>query len=811
MAGLREWLAGLGVERLARVLEARGDGVAPPWPRRLDELAGRLVEPRRVLECLRRVPLPHTQVARACAVLDGEATADGLARFLGARPEDVERVLGELEEMALAWRGPDGVVRVPEALRGAWRAPFRLGRPARELMAAATSARVRDVAHTLGVGTSGHRREVIERVVGFFRDPARMGALLAAAPEGARELLEEYAWRGPDLPAENMYQGAGALRWAIDRGLVWPLDWDRGTMPREVALGVRGPGYHAPFDPEPPPLATDPVDPAELEHEAGAAAVHALDRVSTLLENLSKHPLPLLKSGGVGVKELRRLAREAGCGEDEVRLHLEVAAVARLLGRLDEAAGLVPTDRYDRWRAADPGTRLRVLLAAWLRMGRSPLRRTPGRAGAALLEEEYGVAHAHVRHAALNVLRGLPGGAAARDEEALGRSVHWNAPLLEPELIAESCPGAMAEAALLGVTGPGGGALSALGRALAALTGVAGEEGDDGVPEVEDDPALVRESERAVAAARTTALFGADLTAIVPGPPAAELAAVLDLAADREAQGVATVWRFHAAAVRRALDTGVSAAGLLDSLRAVAAGDLPQPLVYLVEDAARRHGEVAVVEVACCVRGDDTALLAEIAASRKLSRLGLRVLAPTVLASALPPAATLEALRAAGYSPVATDASGVMTVRRDAPRAAVPPVDRARHALVLADGRARWVRTEPGPGQAADPLTHARRLLAAERESAEPAGPAERPARAAGAGRTWSVIGRHASRLGPAEQTHLGFVVDHGIVVRVKVADGSEWTISHGELHGDQLDAWCSEISDYERFRLSEIVAVTPA
>jgi hypothetical protein len=89
-------------------------------------------------------------------------------------------------------------------------------------------------------------------------------------------------------------------------------------------------------------------------------------------------------------------------------------------------------------------------------------------------------------------------------------------------------------------------------------------------------------------------------------------------------------------------------------------------LEYLIKDAARRHGEVCVAEVACVVRGHDEGLLAEIASHRKLARLGLRVLAPTVLASHEPLATTLAALREAGYAPVAASGDGAPVVGRDA-------------------------------------------------------------------------------------------------------------------------------------------------
>lgn len=146
-------------------------------------------------------------------------------------------------------------------------------------------------------------------------------------------------------------------------------------------------------------------------------------------------------------------------------------------------------------------------------------------------------------------------------------------------------------------------------------------------------------------------------------------------------------WRFTPHSVRRALDTGHTADTLLEDLtRASATGTLPQPLGYLVRDAARAHGRMRVLPAACCIRSDDEALVKELAAHRALHDLGLRAIAPTVLVSARPPAATLDALRAAGYAPALESDTGTTTVERlPAHRATAPaPTRDPRAPLALA-------------------------------------------------------------------------------------------------------------------------------
>ncbi|MBG0829208.1 helicase-associated domain-containing protein [Planomonospora sp. ID67723] len=789
------WLKTLDEERLARVLANRLDAIAPPWPRRLDTLAQRLGNGFAVMEVLRVLPLPALEVAEASLALGDQAGPQTLAGLLGVPESELAPWLDTLFDHALAWPDGEGRVRVVGALARWWTAPCGLGEPLTHYLNSWTVSTdaLRGLARSLGL-QHGPKRRTIARISETLSDPARVAALLERAPAGTDRLLEDFAWDGPvrDVDGGRFVVPGTPEKWAADHGMVFRPSWNVAEMPREVALALRGPDYRPPFNPVPPDLATHPVDPETVDHLMTLAAPHVVERCAALLENTAKTPLPLLKAGGVGVREVRRVAKETGCDEDETRLLLEICAVARLLAWDEPAGGLVPTDRFDRWRLDDAAARLRVLLSAWWRMERSSLRRIGGKYGTVLGDDPSGTAVARARRALLGVLARLPASTACADRAGLVRLTHWHAPLLDRALLAECAPGVLEEARLLGLVAQD--AITDLGRALAVLDADAGDENDDSSPAVEHDPALVECSTRALASVRRSALFGADLTAVVTGPPSAELAELLDRAAERESRGAASVWRFSPASVRGALDTGHTAESLLGELAEV--GTVPQPLEYLVRDVARRHGEVTVTTVACIVQASDPALLAEIAAHRRLSRLGLRLLAPTVLASAMPADRTLAALRENGYAPVPIEDTGEITVRRA--RIEEPQGGRL---ILLPGGQVAeleppaHVLVEPPP----DPREHARRLFAAEGGSPRTTG------------RTWAVIGRMASRLPTAQQSLLGFVVDRGVRAGITLADGLTATISHGELRSGVLDAWCEEAGDYLEFPLADIVEVRGA
>ncbi|MCG5212096.1 helicase-associated domain-containing protein [Streptosporangium sp. KLBMP 9127] len=789
------WLRILDEDRLARILANRPDAIAAPWPRRLDTLAQRLGNGFAVMDALRTLPLPCLEIAQACLVLGDDARAGSLARLLGVGEDEVVPWLDRLFDHALAWPDDEGVIHLAASVSRWWAAPCGLGEPLAHYLNSWTvsSDALRALGRNLGLPPHGPKRRVISRATEILTDPAAVTELLGDAPEGARPLLEQFAWDGPvrDVDGDRFVSPGSPEKWAADHGLLFRPSWNVAEMPREVALAVRGPGYHPPLTAGPPELATLPVDPEEVDHLMALAAPHVVERCAALLENTAKNPLPLLKSGGVGVREVRRVAKETGCDEDETRLLLEICAVARLLAWDEPAGGLVPTDRFDHWRLDDGAARLRVLLAAWWRMERSSLRRVDGKYITVLGDDPAGPSIARIRRSVLGVLAHLPDATAYADRDGLVGHVHWHAPLLDRELLAEVTPAALEEAVLLGLIAHN--AITDLGRALAALDHVAGHENDDTAPAVEHDPVLVECSTRALASVRRSALFGADLTAVVTGPPSTELAELLDRAADRESRGAASasVWRFSQSSVRRALDAGHTPDELLDDLAKV--GTVPQPLSYLVHDVARRHGEVTVSTVACIVQASDPALLAEIAVHRRLGRLGLRLLAPTVLASAAPADKTLAALRENGYAPVPIEDTGEITIRR----AKIEEPQGGR--LILLPG-GRVAELEPSPYPLAepppDPREHAQRLLAT-RDTHNRQG-----------GRTWAIIGRMATRLPTAQQSLLGFVVDRGVRAAVTLTDGLTATISHGELRGGHLDAWCEEAGDYLEFPLAEIVEV---
>ena len=168
-------------------------------------------------------------------------------------------------------------------------------------------------------------------------------------------------------------------------------------------------------------------------------------------------------------------------------------------------------------------------------------------------------------------------------------------------------------------------------------------------------------------------LVQADLTVVVPGPLKRDLADELAAVATVESAGAAMVYRVSESSVRHALDTGRTAESLHSFFATNSKTAVPQGLTYLINDVARRHGQLRVGVAASFVRCDDTAMLAHAVAAPAVTKLGVRLVAPTVAVCQGPIGDLLAALRGAGFAPAAEDSSGQSsTCAAAAPRGCRP-------------------------------------------------------------------------------------------------------------------------------------------
>ena len=119
----------------------------------------------------------------------------------------------------------------------------------------------------------------------------------------------------------------------------------------------------------------------------------------------------------------------------------------------------------------------------------------------------------------------------------------------------------------------------------------------------------------------------ADLTAISPGPLAPRLEQRLRSMAVRETRAQASTYRFTPESLTTAVSGGESAQSLREFLGALSLTGIPQPLDYLIETTAARHGLIRVATEPetgrTVVRSTDPQVLATIAVDQALRPVGL--------------------------------------------------------------------------------------------------------------------------------------------------------------------------------------------
>lgn len=690
---------------LSELLRARPDLITPV-PTDLTQLATRAGTRASVVRALERLDRFALQTAQALAVAGDPASyGELLGLMTGDRGEPavaaaLPRALGTLRTQALVW-GDDERLRLVRTARELLApspqhpSPTGLGPTVQEATAGMSPGRVQEIVTTAGLATTHDSVSAVAALTGLFSDRARMAALLAEAPAESREVLDRLVW-GPPY-GQVTADPAPRLRWLLDRGLLLPTAPGTVVLPREVALHLRAGRAHRTTEPMPPALEATAVHrPQVVDTTAAGQAYTALATVEELLKDWDEGGPAVLRAGGLSVRDLKRTAVALDVAEPVAAFWVELAYAAGLLasdGEADERFAATPA--HDEWLQQPAEARWTRLAETWLTAtrtaglvgGRDAKDRTLSALGPGLDRS----AAPEVRHRVLTLLAGLPEGAVPSAESVLAR-LAWERPQRrEDDLRARLARWTLSEAELLGVTGRG--ALSAHGRALLGAPAPAADKAaepsgpGDKLP-VHHTPVVVEPlspAEQAVASAAAARLLApllpepldhvllqADLTAVAPGPLQRPLAAMLGVLADVESKGGATVYRFTPGSVRRALDAGQNAADLHAFLAAHSRTPVPQPLTYLIDDVARRHGHLRVGAASAYVRCDDDALLNEIMADKRAAALRLRRLAPTVLAAQVDPAALLEGLRAMGFAPAAESAEGdVLITRADAHR--TPP------------------------------------------------------------------------------------------------------------------------------------------
>ncbi len=460
-------------------------------------------------------------------------------------------------------------------------------------------------------------------------------SILKEIPKASEEVLAKLTWGPPRGQIGNIKKPGSAIGWLLDNGVLVALDSNTVALPRDVAIKLRGGKIHKEMVSKAPNLIGKEVVQKQIDLAAIANISTILRWCEELLHNLSDEPPTALRTGGLGVRDLKKIAEHLGIDETCAGFVAELCYLGGLLV-IDSDDQILPTSAFDIWLTKSAEERWYSLVVLWLDTSRvsgligknsdknvAPLGPELDRAGASL-----------IRRSTLKVLNDNP--QLTPDVKSLQEIVKWINPQRANNDYVEWT---LREAEWLGITGQG--ALSTFGSNL--------------LNEKE-----VLEIESALPNPVDHILIQADNSAVAPGPLTPELASEMGTIADIESRGGATVYRFSDSSIRRGLDHGKTGDQIKTFLSKISKTPMPQPLEYLITDIAKRHGRLRVGSAHTYIRCEDEGLVQQILHDKKCEHLRLRKIAPQVLVTDFELAEVIGELREFGYLPAAENSGGVL-------------------------------------------------------------------------------------------------------------------------------------------------------
>ena len=454
-------------------------------------------------------------------------------------------------------------------------------------------------------------------------------------PSDSAAVLERLTWGPPRGQVGNIKAPGKPIGWLLEHDYLAVMDSKTVVLPREVGMHLRNGKVFKEYSPVAKSFTGTSRKQKDIDRAAIANISDFLRWCEELAHNWSDEPPIALRSGGLGIRDLKRSADHLGVDENCVAFVAEVLYLGGLIV-IDTDDQILPTNSFDIWMSRSLEERWSSLVSLWLETSRvSGLVGKAGEKNIAPLGPELDRAGiASMRKVTLNILsENLENDPAIKNLQEI---IAWQMP---QRFNAEYIEWTLREAEWLGLTGQG--ALSEFG--IAFLKG-------------SDDLGV----ERALPKPVDHILIQADNSAIAPGPLTVELANMIGTIADIESRGGASVYRFSESSIRRGLDHGQTGEQIKDFLKKTSKTPVPQPLEYLINDVAKRHGRLRVGIAQSYIRCEDEGLLTQILHDKKLESLRFRKLAPQVLVCDFEAGDVIATLREASYLPAAENASGIL-------------------------------------------------------------------------------------------------------------------------------------------------------
>ena len=616
-----------------KLLQERPD-LLHPIPPDFERLAARALAPSSVGRALDRINRAALQVIEVLAVLPKPVSTTALTKAMGVTgktiPVSIKQALLHLRALALIW-GDDKALLTPDALV--------------------------DVIGPYPCGLGSSAKDQLDSLIAS-NHPAELSKLIQSAPDDVQFIVDKLLWGPPvgkvahTTKKVTIDSAKTPIEWLLARGLLIPVGPETIMLPREVALAIRNEKLVKEIDPGAPEVVPDKAAKLKPDAVGGEVAFRLVKQAEQLLDAWSVSPPPVLRSGGLSARDLTKAAELLDIDEAAASLIIELTHAANLLAiDYHQEPTWAPTTSYDIWRIKDVATKWESLVLAWWNSARAMFligeKDEKGDRINALQGglDRLGIPLIDLRTLTLEAMQ-----FGSTNAEQMANWVSWHRPRRDKKIIHKVVLATLAQAELLGVSGMG--RITTAGKELLHHQQIANYVAEH-LP-VPIDYIMVQ----------------ADLTAVAPGPLVADLEREMNLLAEIESRGAATVYRFTEASIRRGLDHGKAAEGIKNTLAKASKTPLPQPLIYLIEDTARKHGAIRLGTAPSYLRSDDVTQLDALMRDARVTALMPQRIAPTIVVFQADPEDAAAVLGQSGYTPTLEAADGSTLIRARQPRRA---------------------------------------------------------------------------------------------------------------------------------------------